>query len=363
MYNFKNFFLNKRVLITGHTGFKGSWLSLWLHLLGAKVVGVSINNPTIPSHFDKLNLKNKIVDIRLDIRKLKKLNLVFKRYKPDIFFHLAAQSLVKKSYRDPITTFSTNTIGTLNVLECLKKMKKKCNTVIITSDKSYKNLEIKKGYREKDLLGGKDPYSASKASAELIIQSYVNCFFKKKLKHNIAVARAGNVVGGGDWSEDRLIPDCIKAWIKNKKALIRNPSSTRPWQHVLEALRGYLILAIYLSKNKNLNGEPFNFGPRVSQDKNVISFLREMQKNWKEIKWKVKKKKSDEQESKLLKLNSEKAKKFLNWIPILQFNETAKMTISWYKDYYKNSSRVFDLSKRQIVEYSKKIRNSEKKKY
>ena len=355
MYNFKNFFLNKRVLITGHTGFKGSWLSLWLYLLGAKVIGVSISSPTNPSHFDKLKLKNKITDIRLDIKNFKKINSVFKKYKPDIFFHLAAQSLVKKSYKEPVLTFSTNTIGTLNVLESLKKMNKKCNAVIITSDKSYKNLEIKRGYREDDLLGGKDPYSASKASAELIIQSYVDSYFKKNSKNNIAVARAGNVVGGGDWSEDRLIPDCIKAWTKNKKVLIRNPNSTRPWQHVLEALRGYLILAIGLSKNKKLSGEPFNFGPKISQDKKVVSFLKEMQKNWKKIKWKMKKDKSIEYESKLLKLNSAKAKKYINWEPILQFDETAKMTVSWYKDYYKNPSKAFILSKKQILKYSKKI--------
>ena len=230
MYNFKNFYLNKSVLITGHTGFKGSWLSLWLYLMGAKVIGVSLNKPTNPSHFDKIKLKNKITDLRLDIRNLEKLNLVFKKYKPDIIFHLAAQSLVRRSYKEPINTFSTNIIGTLNILDCMRAYKKKCNAVIITSDKSYKNLEIKRGYHENDLLGGKDPYSASKASAELIIQSYVNCYFNNNDKNKLAIARAGNVVGGGDWSEDRLIPDCIRACIKNNKTIIRNPNSTRPWQ-------------------------------------------------------------------------------------------------------------------------------------
>ncbi len=363
MYNFKNFFLNKRVLITGHTGFKGSWLSLWLYLLGARVVGISINQPTNPSHFDKLKLKNKIIDKRIDIRNLKDLELIFKKYKPDICFHLAAQSLVKKSYKEPINTFSTNIIGTLNVLECLKKVNKKCLAVIITSDKSYKNLEIQRGYHENDLLGGKDPYSASKASAELILRSYIDSYFKKssKKKIAIAIARAGNVVGGGDWSEDRLIPDCIKAWTKNKKAIIRNPKSTRPWQHVLEALRGYIVLAIYLSKNSKIAGEPFNFGPKFSQDKNVISFLTEMKKNWKKVNWKIKKKKSIEHESKLLKLNSRKAKKYLNWQPILHFNETALMTIRWYKEYYNDPNNVFNLSREQIEEYSKKIKNFKEK--
>jgi len=237
----------------------------------------------------------------------------------------------------------------------MKSYKKKCNAVIITSDKSYKNLEIKRGYHENDLLGGKDPYSASKASAELIIQSYVNCYFNNNDKNKLAIARAGNVVGGGDWSEDRLIPDCIRACIKNNKTIIRNPSSTRPWQHVLEALRGYLVLGIFLSKNKKISGEPFNFGPKISQDKSVYSFLKEMKKNWNKIQWKIKKNKSKEHESKLLKLNSSKAKKYLNWKAILQFKETAQMTAKWYKEYYKNPSKAFYLSKQQILDYSRRI--------
>ena len=261
-------FKNKKVIITGHTGFKGSWLTLWLKLLGAKIIGISLDVPTKPSHYDKLNLGKKIINIKLDIRNLKKLEKIFKKYQPDYVFHLAAQSLVKKSYTDPIETFTTNTIGTMNVLESLKKINKKFAAVIITSDKSYKNLEIKRGYHEKDLLGGKDPYSASKGAAEIIIQSFVNSYFKKNKSKNIAVARAGNVIGGGDWSENRLIPDCIKSWSVNKKAMIRNPKSTRPWQHVLEAIRGYLTLAICLYKDHKLHGEPFNFGPKHSQNKN-----------------------------------------------------------------------------------------------
>ena len=311
MYNFENFFLNKRVLITGHTGFKGSWLCLWLYLIGAKVIGVSKGLPTKPSHYEKLKIRNKIRDIRLDIRNLRKLKVVFKKYKPDFVFHLAAQSLVKKSYDHPVDTFTSNSIGTLNVLECIKGLKK-CTSVIITSDKSYKNLEIERGYHENDILGGVDPYSASKASAELIIKSYYECYFKKNKSQLIAVARAGNVVGGADWSKDRLIPDCMKAWSKNKKVNIRNPNSTRPWQHVLEALHGYLILAKNLKKNSKLNGEPFNFGPRLSQNKSVKSLLEEMKINWHNVKWKVIKNKKNVYESKLLKLNSLKAEKKLN---------------------------------------------------
>ena len=212
-------FRNKKVLVTGHTGFKGSWLTSWLVLLGAKVAGLSINVPTNPSHFEVAKLKKKINHKRIDVRNLKLLKTVFKKYQPDYVFHLAAQSLVKKSYLNPVYTWETNTIGTLNILESLREIKKKCIVVLITSDKSYKNLEIKRGYKENDILGGKDPYSASKAAAELTIQSYISSFFPiKKTKVLISIARAGNVIGGGDWSENRLIPDCVKSWSKNRNA-------------------------------------------------------------------------------------------------------------------------------------------------
>ena len=287
----KNFFKNKKIIITGHTGFKGAWLTLWLKLLGAKIIGISENIPTKPSLFEKLKLNKEIKDIRLDIADLDSLKKIFNKYQPDFVFHLAAQSLVKKSYENPIKTFSSNTVGTLNIMESLKQVKKKCISVIITSDKSYKNLEIKRGYHEDDVLGGKDPYSASKGAAEIIIQSFIHSYFKTKNNNKfIAVARAGNVVGGGDWSSDRLIPDCIKAWSKNKTVFIRNPNSTRPWQHVLEALRGYIYLSIKLDENKKLHGEVFNFGPKNSQNKNVLELVFEMRKTWKKISWKIIKK-------------------------------------------------------------------------
>ena len=256
----KKFFKNKTVIVTGHTGFKGSWLTLILIHLGAKVIGISNNIPTKPSFFQSLKLNKKIKDLRADIRDLTKVKKILKKYQPDYIFHLAAQSLVKRSFREPSNTFTTNIVGTLNILESLRSLKKKCVSVIITSDKSYKNFEIQRGYIEDDILGGEDPYSASKGSAELVIQSYCKSFFNKD-KKRIGVARAGNVIGGGDWSKDRLVPDCVKSWSKNKKAILRNPSSTRPWQHVLEAVFGYLTLSIKLKKNIKLHGEAFNFGP------------------------------------------------------------------------------------------------------
>ena len=218
MLNLEKKFKNKKIIVTGHTGFKGSWLTYWLVSLGAKVIGISKNIPTKPSNYEALNLKKKCLDLRLDITNLKSLKKLILNKKPDYIFHLAAQSLVKRSYKDPVETFETNSIGTLNLLEALKQLKsrKKCSVVIITSDKSYKNLEIKRGYKEDDILGGYDPYSASKACAELIIQSYMKSFLKDNKKLYISVARAGNVIGGGDWSQDRLIPDCIRSIQKKK---------------------------------------------------------------------------------------------------------------------------------------------------
>jgi CDP-glucose 4,6-dehydratase len=348
-----NIFKNKTVIITGNTGFKGSWLSLWLKTLGAKVVGISKDIPTNPSNFQLINKDNKIKNYNCDIKDFTKLKKIILKNKPDFFFHLAAQPLVKKSYINPLLTWNSNLLGTVNVLESLRGLKKKCVAVIITSDKSYKNLEIKRGYRENDILGGKDPYSASKASAELVIQSFINSYFKNDNKL-IGVARAGNVVGGGDWSDDRLIPDCVKAWSKKKIVTIRNPNSTRPWQHVFEALRGYLILSKKLDENKKLHGEVFNFGPKNTQNKSVLELIIEMRKNWPEISWKIIRDKLQKYESNLLKLNSNKAKKFLRWEPKLQFNETIKLTTNWYKNFNNKKINIYDFSKNQIIGYIKK---------
>jgi CDP-glucose 4,6-dehydratase len=356
--SFLNLYKKKTILITGHTGFKGSWLTAWLVMLGARVIGVSIGIPSSPSHFQAIKIKNRIINKRIDIRNLKLLKKVFKKYQPDYVFHLAAQALVRKSYSNPIETWTTNTIGTLNVLESLKQIKKNCIAVLITSDKSYKNVEIKRGYKENDILGGKDPYSASKAAAEIGIQSYIDSFFPMhKTKVLIGIARAGNVIGGGDWSENRVIPDCIKACIKNKKVLLRSPKSTRPWQHVLEAIFGYLLLAEKLSKNKKFHGEAFNFGPSNKKNYNVLTLVKLMKKYWSKISWKIiNKSKRGFHESNLLKLNSNKAKKNLKWKCILSFNETILMVTSWYKNYYTKSKKSKQISFEQIQEYEKLLK-------
>ena len=349
-------FKNKKILITGHTGFKGSWLSLWFKSLGANVMGVSIDIPTKPSHFKLINLEKKIKNKFIDITDLKKLKKIFVTFKPDYVFHLAAQSLVKKSYKNPLLTYYTNAIGTLNVMESLVSLRNKCIAVIITSDKSYKNLEIERGYKETDVLGGADPYSASKASAELIIQSYFKSYLNDKKNIRIAVARAGNVIGGGDWSEDRLIPDCVRSWSKNKKIIIRNPDATRPWQHVLDAIYGYIILSINLRKNIKLNGQAFNFGPSMNNNYKVIDVLKLVKKLWQNILWKIIKVKKREFESSLLKLNSSKANSILKWKCNLSFKESIYFTTEWYRYFYTKKKNMYDFSTKQINLYIKKLK-------
>jgi CDP-glucose 4,6-dehydratase len=349
----KKNFKGKKVLITGHTGFKGSWLTVWLQILGAKVIGVSNGFPSFNNHYQLLNLDKKILNKNLDVRNLILLKKFVKKNQPDFVFHLAAQSIVNLSYKDPLKTWSTNTIGTINLLESLRQLKKKCVAIIITSDKCYENLEIKRGYNEKDRLGGKDPYSASKASADIAIRSYISSFFShKKNKVHIATARAGNVIGGGDWSANRLIPDCVRSWSKKNKALIRSPNSTRPWQHVLEAIYGYITLAINLNKNPSLHGQAFNFGPANQQNYKVISVVKLMKKYWENVSWKLQKNSNKIfKESSLLKLNSHKAKKVLKWRSVLTFKENISLVANWYKNFYLDSKQAYKLTSSQIVFY------------
>ena len=338
MVNFKNQFKNKKILITGSSGFKGSWLSLWMYLHGAKVLGVSVGIPSKPSNFEVLNLKNKINFKKIDLRDSKKLTNTILRFKPDYIFHLAAEAIVKRAYQNPRYTWETNTMGTINILEALSKIKKKIVAVIVTSDKVYKNLEILRGYHEEDILGGYDPYSASKASADLAVKSYFlsKLQYKKNLK--ICIARAGNVIGGGDWSEGRLIPDCVKKWSSKKIVYIRNPKSTRPWQHVLDVLNGYMNLAVKLKKNKKLNGHAFNFGPKKEKKRDVLNVVKEMKKNWVDAKWIIKKN-IKLKESNLLQLNSLKAKKLLDWKCKLNLKQAIYYTAEWYNTFYKDRKK------------------------
>ena len=350
-YNLVKIFRNKKVLITGHTGFKGSWLSLWLNISGAKVYGISNNYKSTETNIKNFRLKKDVKNFNIDIRNFVKLNKIITKIKPDFIFHFAAQSLVGNSFKNPVYNFETNFNGTLNLLEVLRLSKFKCISLIITSDKSYKNLEIKRGYTEKDILGGDDPYSASKASAEFVINSYFKSFLKNKKNLRIAICRAGNVIGGGDWSNDRLIPDIMRSILNNKKVKLRNQSSTRPWQHVLDVLNGYLILANKLKKNNKLNGQSFNFGPPIKSNYTVLAIVREIKKNWNLLEWVFSNR--TYHESTLLKLNSSKSLKYLNWKNKLDFKELIKLVTDWYKCFYENKN-IYDFSIKQIRNFEKK---------
>jgi CDP-glucose 4,6-dehydratase len=352
---FENAYNNKTVIVTGHTGFKGTWLAAWLHQLGAKVVGIALDPPTEPSHFSAVNLKDDINDLRIDIRDRYELESAIVDAEPDFVFHLAAQALVRTSYDDPIETWNTNTMGTLHVLEALRKLKKKCSAVIITSDKCYDNVEWVWGYREPDMLGGPDPYSASKGAAELAIRSYIKSYFPKETSHiRIASARAGNVIGGGDWAVDRIVPDCVKAWSNDDLVELRNPFATRPWQHVLEPLSGYLNLAVGLSERTDLHGEPFNFGPQAQQNHSVLELVQQMALYWNKVRWKdVSESENGPYESGLLKLNCDKALHYLNWHAVMGFEDTVRMTAEWYGAYYQNPSEISDYTRNQITDYTR----------
>lgn len=351
-------FYGKSVFITGHTGFKGSWLTAWLTQLGTKVVGFSLDPPTAPSHFDAACLSSNVVDLRLDIRNGAALEAALISAQPDFVFHLAAQSLVKESYLEPIETWQINVQGTLNLLEALRKLDKNCAVVIITSDKCYNNVEWVWGYRETDLLGGPDPYSASKGAAELAISSYVRSFFTERAsKVRIASARAGNVIGGGDWARDRIVPDCVKAWALGRLVELRNPYSTRPWQHVLEPLSGYITLAIELLNQPNLHGEAFNFGPPAQQDYSVLELVQQMAVHWDQVAWDdISGLKNGPYESGLLKLNCDKALHHLKWHAVMDFEETVQMTAEWYRAFYSEPTKIANITNQQIIMYSSKAK-------
>ena len=316
------------------------------------MIGVALDLPSQPSHFEVAELAKSIEDHRLDIRDGDKLKSLVSRSQPDFVFHLAAQPLVRQSYFDPVWTYQTNVLGTLNVLEALRSLKKKCSAVLITSDKCYNNVEWVWGYRETDALGGPDPYSASKGAAELVIRSHVKSFFPIDGPVRIAIGRAGNVIGGGDWAQDRVVPDCVRSWAKEESVQLRSPHATRPWQHVLEPLNGYLNLAGELSQRSELHGEPFNFGPPAHQNHTVMDLVQEMSKYWDKVRWEEDSGSGEKlHESGLLKLNCDKALHHLNWKAILSFQETVRLTVEWYCSYYEDPSKIIDLTLSHIHEY------------
>ena len=341
------FWNGKKVLITGHTGFKGSWLALWLLQMNAKVYGISLPPESSKNLFDSLKIKQDLNHIICDIRDKEKLDKYIKEIKPEIVFHLAAQPLVVRSYKEPINTWEVNVIGTLNVLNSLTKYCKESIGIFITTDKVYKNKEWVYGYRENDRLGGYDPYSSSKAATELAISSWRSSFCNSKVINeshfSFASARAGNVIGGGDWSENRIIPDVINSLEKSNTIILRNPNSTRPWQHVLEPLSGYLKLAEKLSSNNNKFSDSYNFGPFINSNKTVKDLVEECLKHW-NGKYENANNIDKPHEAGMLNLVIEKAIKELNWEPKWDFPETIKITMYWYKKVFSNEKSPLDCS-------------------
>ncbi|HCL84392.1 MAG TPA: CDP-glucose 4,6-dehydratase [Chitinophagaceae bacterium] len=341
---FNNIYKGKKVIVTGNTGFKGSWLSLWLHSLGARVTGISKDIPSQPSLFEELGLAQKTDHHFENICNGPKMKEIFQQVQPDFVFHLAAQPIVSVSYEDPIETFQTNTIGTAHILEALRFVSNPCNAVIVTSDKCYDNVEWIWGYREQDALGGKDPYSASKGAAELVIKTYYHSYFKKPgSKVKLTIVRAGNVIGGGDWALNRIVPDCFRSWKEHQAVQIRNPNSTRPWQHVLEPLSGYLRAGQVLAEPGGvINGEPFNMGPAADQNHTVLELLQAVSKYWEsgslEKHFDIAENR-DFHEAGLLKLNCDKALYYLQWKPALDFDTTARLTGEWYNHYYNHDKK------------------------
>ena len=354
--SFYSGFKNKKVLITGHTGFKGGWLALWLSHLGAKVYGYSLPSPFSPSLYETLQLEKVIHNEEGDVRDGKKILNSISRIEPDVIFHLAAQSLVGESYVSPLQTVDTNVMGTVNVMEAVRISCIRTAVVIVTSDKCYQNKEWFYGYREDDPLGGYDPYSASKGAAEILVSSWRNSFFHpgRIRQHGvrIATARAGNVIGGGDWSIGRIVPDCMRALMNEDVIEVRHPEATRPWQHVLEPLSGYLLLASKLMQdNTGEYCQAFNFGPSVQSNKSVKELVEKIIHFWGDGAWKHIAPSLGQHEASLLHLSIDKAYHQLHWSPKWNFDETLSKTVEWYKASRFDTSSLIDFTIKQIESY------------
>ena len=359
---FEQVFSGQRVLITGHTGFKGTWLTTWLLSLGANVTGFAKPSSTSPSMFEACQLEKQITSYIGDICHFEAVQDVVRKAQPKFIFHLAAQPIVSHSLVHPSETWNVNVMGGVNLLESVRLMGLETSIVFITSDKCYQNNEWYWGYRENDKLGGKDPYSSSKAAAELLVHSYFSSYFSSTdPKVRIATARAGNVIGGGDWSADRIVPDCIRAWSHGRSPELRNPASTRPWQHVLEPLHGYLALMAALSSDLSLSGESFNFGPPADAIYTVEQLVQGLVKYWPNADYSASKSSLSSSECGLLKLNCDKALSILNWAAVLDLSETIKYTADWYRHYADSPSTILKLTQDQIRSYSDHVRQTSKR--
>lgn len=347
-------FRGKRVLITGDTGFKGSWLSLWLAEAGAQVYGFALPPEYSDNHFSLLRLSDRIQHQDGDIRNLELLSACFERAQPEFVFHMAAQALVRRSYRTPKETFDTNVGGSVNVLECVRRTLSVKALLYITSDKCYRNQEWIWGYRENDELGGHDPYSASKAAAELVFSAYGDSFFQARPDLGYASVRAGNVIGGGDWSEDRIVPDCLRALREGQPIVLRKPEATRPWQHVLEPLAGYLTLASALDREPQKFSGAWNFGPDSNADRSVHDLVQGIVSAWGAGQINIQSSSSDPHEAGLLHLNCDKARHYLGWKPRWIFERTVQETVAWYRA-VASGEEAAEVSTAQIQAYMESI--------
>ena len=350
---------DKKVFLTGHTGFKGAWLALWLKSLGAEVLGYSLEPNTIPSLFEELQIDSKIKSVFGNILNKEKLEKTMQEFNPEIIFHLAAQPLVRLSYAEPLATYQTNVIGTLNILEAARKCPNVKAFVNITTDKCYENKEVERGYKEDEPMGGYDMYSSSKGCVEIMSSSYRRSFLQGGKPYAMATARAGNVIGGGDWAMDRLVPDCIRFINQNQPIEIRNPVAVRPWQHVLEPLSGYLLLGQKLCENSEKYADSFNFGPNEESVLTVADVAQRIVKTYEKGEVVIGAK-SDLHEAGLLMLNIEKAEKILGWTPVYTADEAIKKTVEWYKRFY-DGEKMTEFTLQQISAYQNKINYKEVK--
>lgn len=354
---FGRVYRGKRVLITGHTGFKGAWLSEWLLGLGAEVTGLALPPPTSPALFDQLGLSKRLHHREGDIRDLNTVIAAFDAAQPDFVFHLAAQPLVRLSYQQPVETYATNVQGTVHVLEAVRRARRACAVVAITTDKCYENREWVHSYREEDPMGGYDPYSSSKGAAELVIQAYRRSYFSAPDSVvQLASARAGNVIGGGDWAEDRIVPDCIRSLRSGAAIPVRNKTATRPWQHVLEPLSGYLWLGACLHQREltpfdGMLASGFNFGPSLASNRTVAELVQELLKHWPGS-WEDRSDPRAAHEAKLLNLATDKAHHLLGWKPVWTFPETIARTVAWYRAFADNKENLAAVTRGQIADYS-----------
>lgn len=351
-----NIYKGKKVLVTGNTGFKGSWLSVWLAQLGAKVIGYSLGPPTKPNMFEATGLGNRNINIIGDVRDGEHLLSTFEAHQPDFVFHLAAQPIVRRSYKEPRLTYETNVMGTVNLLEAVRKTKCARVVVVVTSDKCYENKESIHGCRETDPLGGNDPYSSSKACAELVVSAYRASFFNcgnGSQRVALASVRAGNVVGGGDWGEDRLVPDCVRALSAEKEIVIRNPASIRPWQYVLEPIGGYLLLGAKMYENNEKYEGAWNFGPSENDAISVEEVVKRMISYWDNGKYRVESSSNQPHEAASLRLDCSKADALIGWKPTYTINEALIETVAWYKEFYEKraASDLYDFTVKQIMKY------------